>query len=68
MLTNFLLAGLGTLLLLPLLRYAGGLRKTGALVYTPTRREHIVWPFVILLAAAVVYCLATALSQFIGSA
>lgn len=63
MLTNLLLAALGTLVLLPLLVYAGGLRKTDALMYTPTKKERIVWPLVILLAAAIVYCLATALSR-----
>lgn len=66
MFANLLLAGLGILVLLPLLAYAGGLRKTDALVYTPTRKEFSVWPFVLLLTAIVVYFLATALSQFIG--
>ncbi len=64
--TNLLLAGLGTLVLLPLLAYAGSLRKTDDLFYTPTKKERLVWPFVILLAAVVAYFLAAALRQFMG--
>jgi hypothetical protein len=65
MLAYLLLAGLGLLIFLPLLAHAGSLRKTDALKYTPTKREHVVWPFVVLLAAAIVYCLYNALAIFL---
>ncbi len=66
MLIRFLLAGLGTLLLLPLLAYAGGLRKTAAFFYEPTPREGVAWAVAQLLAGAVAYCLGTALQQLLG--